>query len=60
MDKNNSLATAEWKDGPLSYNKNWMRRTNGKVALKYISQNNIDELLNKVWIFFIIKYINIY
>ena len=48
MDKNNSLATAEWKDGPLSYNKNWMRRTNGKVALKYISQNNIDELLNKV------------
>ena len=41
------LATAIWKDGPLYYNKKWMRKSNENVALKYISQN-VDELLNKV------------
>ena len=45
------LATAIWKDGPLYYDTNtakWIRKSNEKVVLKYISQNAIDELLNKV------------
>src|ERR1051325_1767851 len=41
------FATAIWKDGPLNYNKKWMRNSNKKVDLKYISQN-LNELLNKV------------
>ena len=48
MDKNSNLATAVWKDGSLYYHEKWIRKTNEKVGLKYISQNNIDELLNKV------------
>ena len=47
MNKDN-IATAIWKDGLLYYNKKWMRRSDQKVILKYFSQNNIDELLNKV------------
>ena len=42
------LATAMWKDDPLYYNKKWVRKSDENVALKYISQNDIDELLNKV------------
>jgi len=51
MDKNNKLAIAVWKDGPLYYDSKWIRRTNEEVVLKYILQNNIDKLLNKVWNF---------
>ena len=51
------LATAIWKDGPLYYNEKWMRDSDKKVGLKYISQNVINELLNKVWISSTFKYI---
>ena len=44
----NDLTTAIWKDGLLYYNQKWMRKSDENVALKYISQNVIDELLNKV------------
>ena len=46
------IAMAVWKDGPLYYDKNKMkliRKSNKKVVLKYISQDNVDELLNKVY-----------
>src|SRR5436190_2236000 len=46
MNKNN-LATAVWKDGPLYYNEKWIRKSDERVVLKYISQNAINELLNK-------------
>ena len=46
MDKNSNLATAIWKDGSQYYYEKWIRRTNENVVLKYISQNNIDEILN--------------
>ena len=47
----NDLATSVWKDGPLYHNRNiaeWMRKSGKRVTLKYVSQNAIDELLNKV------------
>ncbi|EXX57914.1 Rad53p [Rhizophagus irregularis DAOM 197198w] len=48
-----TIYSAIWKNGPLyyNYNKNELtRRSNRKIALKclYNSQNNIDELLNKI------------
>ena len=51
--KNKSgLVAAIWKDGPLKYDymnkKEWIRESDKEVALKYISQNDIDEFLNKV------------
>ena len=46
MNKNN-LATAVWKDGPLYCD---VRKSDEKVVvLKYISQNNVNELLSKVY-----------
>ena len=45
------VAIETWKDGPLYNNTNaagWIRELDKKVLLNYISQNDIDELLNKV------------
>ena len=46
------IAMAVWKDGPLYYDDNKMkliRKSSKQVVLKYISQDNVDELLNKVY-----------
>ena len=46
------IAMAVWKDGPLYYDDNKMkliRKSNKQIFLKYISQDNVDELLNKVY-----------
>ena len=48
----NNKNSAVWKDGPLYYDDNKMkltRESNKQVILKYISQDNVDELLNKVY-----------
>jgi hypothetical protein len=46
---------AVWKDGSLSYNyekRKYTRNMNTKVALKCLhNSQNINEFLNKVWIF---------
>ncbi|GES95369.1 kinase-like domain-containing protein [Rhizophagus clarus] len=42
--------TAIWKEGPLYFDINkmrWMRTTYGKVCLKYLSQEDTDEFINK-------------
>ena len=46
--EDSSLYLAIWKDGPLYYyNEKWIRISDKKVVLKYVSQNAI-EILNKV------------
>ncbi|GBB98238.1 hypothetical protein RclHR1_03180003 [Rhizophagus clarus] len=49
IDRENGLAIATWKDGPLYYSKterNHKRKISEKVLLKYIQ--NIDSLLNEI------------
>ena len=51
--KSGLVYSAVWKDGPIKYDhkkEEWTKESDKKVELKclYDSQNNVDELLNKV------------
>ena len=48
-----TVYSAIWKNGSLHYNKikkEWIRKSNQKVALKCLYNNSITSFLNKVWI----------
>jgi hypothetical protein len=51
IDRNDfaTIYSATWMDGPLSYYYGELiRDSNKKVALKYLNQNIVDEILNEV------------
>jgi hypothetical protein len=59
-DECSTIYSAIWKDGLLQYNRSkygYSKNQNTKVNLKYLhsnSQNNINEFLNEVRIFYLI------
>uniref|UniRef100_U9UYW7 Uncharacterized protein n=1 Tax=Rhizophagus irregularis (strain DAOM 181602 / DAOM 197198 / MUCL 43194) TaxID=747089 RepID=U9UYW7_RHIID len=47
VDDNTAVYSAIWKNGPLYYKKKWIRKSNEKVVLNYLTLD-IKEFFNKV------------